>query len=112
MVKKKQVSKKKIVKRKITKKITKKNAKKKSAKKKEAISNLVAGFCGRRTLHGCLHLQPEGNFSVAFASLFSQGRTFKNLGFNPKRVDFFYLLHTSLASLHFGSAFSVSGKDL
>ena len=30
----------------------------------------------------------------------------------PNESIFFYLLHTSLASLHFGSAFSVSGKDL
>ena len=56
---------------------------------KMKLSTLVDGFCGRGRLQGRMHLLPEGNFSVAFASLLSQGRTFKNLGFNPKRVDFF-----------------------
>ena len=38
-------------------------------------SKLVDGFCGRRTLHGCMHLQPWRKFLCGLCMAFFRGLT-------------------------------------
>ena len=50
-----------------------------------AISKLVYGFRGRRTLHGCLHLQPEGKWPLH--GLFARPNTLKKGAFISIRAS-------------------------